>query len=297
MVAAAARVVRAHVAAPDDRAPDDRPTNRPTTQLDRALAALHGDGTWDQPTLPQLQAVLARRLVLEGQGAEAARTLPAPEAERARSYAEAMAEAGRTRGIDRAQALYRAAQALLPDGMALIGTELGPDWTIVGGNYEHPLDFFARERPNALFRAVEQPNDSDCRSVWLGPTPDARLCVVSADEAQRIAASAPPGRSGGYRYHYRARAAELLLQAADSVPTHTQAYAALLCASWLPVRDRVPDWPINAYALYLRNGAFVAGLFGGSSCPEPEFERARQTPAPRWQWQVRRRLRWACATA
>ena len=275
-----------------DKAAPTRPRLRPT-QLERAIQSLHGDTSWDRPTLRQLTEVLARRLVREGHGAEAARMLPAAEAERARRYAKAMSDAERTQGIDRAEALYRAARALLPDGMSLIGTELGPDWTIVEGSYEDAFDTFTRQLPKVLFRPVEHANDPTCQTSLEVVSQSARVCVVSADEARRVAASAPPGISAGYRYHYRARAAELLLRAAESVPTHTQAYAALLCASWRPVRDRVPDWPISPYSLYARQGAFVPGVFDSDRpCPEPQFERARHTPAPSWQWRVQRRLRW-----
>ncbi len=283
-------------AAGDGRAAGKQPGST-DAQLALGITSLYGDGTWQRPTLPQLTAVLARRLVRQGHGEAAASLLPAAEAERARTYQRSLALAERSRGVDRAEALYRAAMALLPDGMDLIGTELGPDWTMVGGSYASPTSSFGRELPETLFRPVHTPGDPRCAERWSGPTADASVCVVSADEARRLAASEPPGRSGGYRYHYRARAAELLWQAAASVPTHTQAFGALLCAAYQPVRDRVPDWPERPYAAYVRHGAYVAGLFTERSCPEPAFARARTTPAPSWQWQLRRRLRWAVRDA
>ncbi len=106
----------------------------------------------------------------------------------------------------------------------------------------------------------------------MTPTMDAscqpRRTLVSPLEATRVIASAP---EIDQRFSYRYVASQLAEAAANLLPPRSHAYAETLCwAALFARRDRAR---VDAlYARYIRNGAEG---FGGESCEEPDFHRAR----------------------
>lgn len=162
-----------------------------------------------------LRYLLGRRLAREGRRGEAAAYLP-PEHRPAMEGLAAHIEAGRNRkrpAAERARELFQAACLLRDQGMALTGTEVEPDWTLVDGDYNvEEWTFGSRDvrRKNQVLR--EMP-----------------------DEAARVKHNrVKPWK----RFHYRYRAADLAWEAAALLPSGDEKAGVLATAGgWLEARD------------------------------------------------------------
>ncbi len=126
-------------------------------------------------------------------------------------------------------------------GAVIMGTEVGPDFALHGGSFEYP-----------------------------------DIEPAAGDEATRVASSGPVPDQ---RFHYRGAAASMLEHAARHTPTHTQAYAAVLCQATRYARDH-PDEMRRLWQLYVDNGPLditFTGAFGSAyeQCPDPDFAAAR----------------------
>jgi len=239
-----------------------------------------------------LRYLLGRRLLREGRGREGLPYFPEGLQRRVAGYLQALEDVPRYTGIDRARALRKAAHLLHPDGMFLAGTELAPDWTAYP-RYARGYGMESRSYPAYHeWETVDWqgPNTEGCR-VYLGDAvPDmasAGPCLRTYDEETRVAQHRLT-----VRYHYRVTKSEMLEQAADLVPKHTQAFAALLCEAAQPVFNMGSGRVSKMWGRYVREGALVPGLFTeGLDCPEPDFGRARVTPPPSWWWRTMRPIK------
>ena len=191
-----------------------------------------------------LRAILARRLMRKDRADEAVAYF---DDEYLRSAAEEFVKArnratSRWRGsVARAEAWFDAAAIARFDGMELFGTELAPDFAVIGGSF---------------------PAMSDRDELEAGD-------FVTQDELSRVGAS----RADPYtRYHYRVTAVRLAGHAADFVPSSSQAFAAILCKATGWVLDDNPELGQELYARYIREGPYVlwAKRFG-RACPQPDF--------------------------
>ena len=204
------------------------------------------------PPVPLIQRLLGRRLMREGRWQEAMAYF-GPEIDPdthdyASTYVRAMADSkARWWSVERARAFYAAADQARWHGMELMGTETGPDYYALGGNYEGGTGQMELKGP-----------------------------FISAIEKTRFAATAA---KPDLRYHYRYVAADLASQAADLLPPRSQAFAAVLChaTEWmLSVND--PRAGV-LYQRYLTEGPAIpwAAHFG-SDCPDPDFDAAARFP-------------------
>lgn len=133
---------------------------------------------------------------------------------RPQGLGELRRDSKRSKGA-RAAALWAAARIMRTDGLELIGTEMGPDAAIYGGN----------------FAMASIDDEKDARS-------EGRLLKASADELHRIDASrVEPDK----RWHYRYVAAQLGWEAAALMPDQDAKTAEVLATAggWLKGRD--PD--------------------------------------------------------
>ncbi len=207
-----------------------------------------------------LRAVLARRLMREGQYEKALAYFNSPlDQESAKNYGAALRDAEKASGIKKAEALFTAASLARSAGMEIMGTELKPDYAVWGGSYGdyEPTAEELAENPELAKTA---------------PKPDA---LISAEEAKRVLANAP---KPDQRFHYRRTAVSLAEQASALLPPRSQAYAATMCSAtrWIVFDD--PAEGERLYRHYLKLGAYVpwGGIFGTSAtCPKPEFARAQ----------------------
>jgi hypothetical protein len=186
------------------------------------------DGTAPaEPTIwakgPQLRSglryLLARRLTRLGRWKEARPYYPAKLCERLDAYVGAI-RAGHDNTLhtaERAENLWQAARIARLEGMELLGTELGPDYACVGGEYEH----IGPE----LGRLVPQHAGNH------------KLAIVPADEKERVAKSAPVPN---LRFHYRYIAADHAWAAAQLMPDEADETATVLhtAGTWLKDRDK-----------------------------------------------------------
>lgn len=215
---------------------------------------------WSAPAKqnrPSLRALLARRLARSDRLVEAAdyvdnaNTLLAVRRLEALHADEALDLADLPATVRRAARLFAESQILRTSGLEVLGTELGPDWSIFGGYYE-PWD--------------EQ--NLDDNGDPLPPQPASPL--ASADEQQRVKDAAPvPNR----RFHYRATAISRAEEAAALVPPRSQAYAAILCEATHHANGRDSEVQ-RLWKQYVQRGAIVdfTGAFGSSlPCPPPDF--------------------------
>lgn len=159
--------------------------------------------------------LLGRRLAREGRLQEAAGYVP-PEVRPTLARLSAHLDAGRDRrrpAADRGRELFQAACLTRHKGMALTGTEVEPDWTLVEGDYN-----------------VEE---------WTFGSRDARrknrILKETPDEAARVKRNrVKPWK----RFHYRYRAADLAWEAASLLPSGDEKAGMLATAgSWLGARD------------------------------------------------------------
>ena len=202
------------------------------------------------PVAARLRELLGRRLLRAERWDEAADYFARAELQQqAQDYAEAREQAqSRWSSIGQAEALYRAGLLARQHGMELLGSEMGPDYQVLGGSYSFG-------------------------PVQLQPGP-----WLSKDEASRqLDHLVQPN----LRYHYRYLAATLAEQAAERLPHSSQAYAATLCqgSGWVEYVDLASARRL--YRQYVENGPYVpwAADFG-RQCQEPDFAAAQTR-----QWQ------------
>jgi hypothetical protein len=120
-----------------------------------------------------------------------------------------------------------AAQVIHEQGMALLGTELAPDYAIWDGDFATPdLAAFRYANVEVYDRT---PYRTGGRSEALG------VLAPSDAELQRAFAQLPPAQ----RFHYRARAAELAWLAAGLLPNDDDQTALILDSAgrWLARRS------------------------------------------------------------
>lgn len=169
----------------------------------------------DERLARDIRYLLGRRLARDGRLGDAAAYLPAvarPELGRLTAHLAAGRDPRRATA-ERARDLFQAACLTRGKGMALTGTEVEPDWTLVLGDYDVAEWTFKS-------RDVRRQN---------------RVLRQTPDEAARVQRNrTTPWK----RYHYRYRAADLAWEAAGLLPSGDEKAAMLATAgSWLGARD------------------------------------------------------------
>ena len=172
----------------------------------------------------EIRYLLGRRLAREGRLQEAAGYMP-PEVRPVLARLSAHLEAGRDDkrpAAERGRELFQAACLTRKQGMALTGTEVEPDWTLVEGEYDV--------------------------AEWTFKSRENRFLRQTPDEAARVEQNrASPWK----RFHYRYRAADLAWEAADLLPAGEEKAEMLATAgSWLGARD--PEAAERFYKLLVR---------------------------------------------
>ena len=178
-----------------------------------ASASAEGFISAPSATVDNLRYLLGRRLTRAGRGREATAYYPRELRRVHRQYVdhvEQAADPGRPKA-EQATVLWAAAQLAREQGMALLGTELEPDWAIHGGSYEDGNTVRARAAVSAFARA-------------------------SWEELSRGRVHRPEPEE---RYHYRYVAAALAWKAAQLMPDNSDETARVLCVAgtWLKHRD------------------------------------------------------------
>lgn len=201
----------------------------------------------------RLRDLLARRLVRNGRYQEALAYFPPPNEKvstdpyiqvQVKAYAQALEEAEHGWWpVERAQAWQQAAILARKFGMEMMGYSTAPDFSAHGGNFT-----FGR-----------------------GHTPSTGPFVTKGELRRFAASTAKPN----LRFHYRYRAVEHSLRAAELLPPRSQAFAAVLCRAtgWMLSTDT--QHARYLYRRYVQAGAYVpwAAHFG-RNCPEPDFKAA-----------------------
>lgn len=147
----------------------------------------------------RVRYLLARRLMREGQWEKALDYFPDASLPHVVNYARAMHLARKAHDDPpgRAGHLLDAAKLLRSYGMALMGTEVAPDWSMYRGRWS--------PRGIKADRLDRMPADDS----------DSKLASPSAEEAQRAETNrAYPDK----RFHYRHKAADLAWEAAEALP-------------------------------------------------------------------------------
>jgi hypothetical protein len=231
--------VDAHAPAESDGDNDDSP------------AALNG----------KLRYLLARRLTRTIRGNEARPYYPAEQQADFDRLAQAL-EAGWDESDPpglRSAALFAAARVTRASGMELLGTEVGPDWHVCGGNCTENLS--AALRRTKAFTLMPATPDETARASQHCADPEVR-------------------------FHYRYQAAFLAWEAAKLMNNDSDETATVLCTagSWLKARD--PQTADLFYkALVRRCGATAIGATANRlrwfpRIEEPEEFVADPAPAP-----------------
>lgn len=195
----------------------------------------------------QLRNLLARRLMREGRYEEAFGYFGDSKIQgEARAYAAALHDANSDWGrVDRAEAFFNAAVIARESGMDILGTEVAPDYYVLGGSFDFGM---GQDKPSGLY--------------------------VTADEHARAAASAP---KPDLRFDYRYIAVDEASRAADLLPPRSQAFAAVLCRAdgWMMETSGAQARVKAIYHRYVKQGARVpwAKKFG-RDCAAPDFPRA-----------------------
>jgi hypothetical protein len=214
-----------------------------------------------------IRDLLARRLLRAGRR-EALSHFTRPAAfEQARRYLAALARVERARSdLERAEALWSAAQIARRHGLEILGTEIAPDWAWVSGDFDVG-EYFRASKESAL------------------------VC-----DAERARVSAHVPRPAG-RFHYRFLASDLSLAAATLVPQRSQAYASLLCHAARFVRGVDSERAAALWRTYVAKGAQIREpMLFGETCPSPDFAGAGARFGARarlerwWKHQSRRKL-------
>lgn len=149
----------------------------------------------------------------------------------------------------RAEGLFAAAMLQRRRGMEVFGYELHPDYKTYEGGFGSEQGVIDR---------FDLPAEA-------APT---------KQERERFEATRPKQE---IRFHYRYRAADMAVQAADLLPPRSQAYAAVLCHAtrWM-LQSNAQERAAALYQRYLRAGAYVSwGKDFGRKCPAPDFDAAR----------------------
>jgi len=168
-----------------------------------------------RPPERTLRYLLARRLARAGRWDQARPYFPRAMQSVCDAYASALrdgADASRS-AQQRAESLWTAAQIARRQGMELLGTELAPDWSIYGGQYDHTDIATARGASS-------------------------RLSVIIAGPAE-LARATKPEIFLDRRFHYRYIAAEHAWDAARLLPDESERTAMILwqAGSWLKWED------------------------------------------------------------
>lgn len=214
----------------------------------------------------QLRHLAARRLLRAGRHNEAVALFDDAQLKAlAQRYADAVGAAQSGDYIKRARHLAEAAQLARAHGMELLGYEGDPDYQVYAGSYDLNDPTVWDDDYNPIHRPRR---DRVPAAPFAGPDEPQRLAMSLAQPLQR--------------FHYRHVAARLAQDAAALVPTHSQAYAALMCKATSYVVHRAPEVASTIYREYLNKGPYVpwGGVFGtgdsyGSACPAPDFDRAQ----------------------
>lgn len=199
------------------------------------------------PADVKLRALLARRLVRNGQYQQAVAYFDIPDYRRAAQNLADLKSKARQKNIskrERAQAQYEAAQLLRNYGIELAAYEMYPDYAITSGQY------------STLYDVSYEGN-------WFGKYESPRF--NNAIPAKNL-----------HFLHYRWRAAEWAERSADLLHPKTQAWAAVLCnaANWVGARD--PKASRALYLRYVKNGkSFAWASHFGRDCPQPEFNNGK----------------------
>ena len=128
----------------------------------------------------------------------------------------------------RAKNLFAAAVTTRTNGMELFGTEVEPDWAIVGGDYDLSPGFWE-------VRATNSPED--------------KINLASTDEIRRASSrQINPDR----RFHYRWQAAALAWEAAQLMPDNSDDTARVLCTGGTWLKDQDPQAADRFYKALVR---------------------------------------------
>jgi hypothetical protein len=194
--------------------PDQKAETNKSNEIDDALDSAR--------TGENLRYQLARRLTRELRGAEAREYYPTEWRPRFDDLVARLIEGwDETRySAERVRALFAAAYIARTNGMELLGTEVGPDWFLHGGNFEYGVT--PEGRTNESFKIVP----------------------ASLDERRRAQAHKADPMA---RFHYRYQAAFLAWEAAKLMPDDSNETAFVLwqAGEWLKQRD-----PITADGFY-----------------------------------------------
>jgi hypothetical protein len=182
--------------------PDQKAETNKSNEIDDALDSAR--------TGENLRYLLARRLTRELRGAEAREYYPTEWRPKFDELVARLIEGwDETRySADRARALFAAAYIARTNGMELLGTEVGPDWFLHGGNFEYGVT--PEGRTNESFKIVP----------------------ASPDERRRVQAHKADPMA---RFHYRYQAAFLAWEAAKLMPDDSNETAFVLwqAGEWL----------------------------------------------------------------
>jgi hypothetical protein len=186
-----------------------------------------------------LRYLLGRRLAREGAGKEALPYLPEDLQKVGKRFADDLAIVADPKAakLERSLALFDAARILRWHGLELTGTEGLPDSVATSGDYLEGI------RPDPAYKRIlasrayrdprfERPADNAAAAAAT------KGRGKSADRAAmvKLLAQNPPT----FRFHYRYRAAALMLKAAELSPDDSLKAAALFCAAnW--VASALPD--------------------------------------------------------
>jgi len=241
------------------------------------------EGEWAVDPSVALRNLLARRLVRAGRYAEAVVYFTPPDPKdkddkrpdvrvQVRDYAAALKRSQDAwRGIDQAEAWYRASRLAREAGLEMMGYEGPPDQAYGGGMLDG----------------------------GIGPAKLEGKFITDGEQKRFAASVAMPDR----RFHYRFIAADEASKAADLLPPRSQAFAAVLCQAtgWMLADYGDPDRVKELYARYLKQGAHVAwATHFGRDCPEPDFAEAKHLQWVEPVWAARHfagRYRWAFGAA
>lgn len=167
----------------------------------------------------RLRYLLARRLTRMGRYAQAAPYFSAHWQSRLDVYTEGLRAGNDTAqpAAVRAAGLWSAARIARYEGMELMGTEVEPDWTALGGFYT--LTDVYELRTNAILQTS------------VAPSRNEQIRVT------RQAAEVKPAT----RFHYRYLAADLAWRAAKLMPDQSPETAAVLTEAGLWLAGKEPD--------------------------------------------------------
>jgi len=175
-----------------------------------------------------IRYLLARRLARTGRWREARPYYPEAWRPRLDAYIGAI-RAGHDRSHSskqRAAAFWRAACIARYEGMELLGTEIEPDWSMLGGWYERQAILDVRDDPEF-----------------------ATLAPATPDEQRRGRLHTADPRK---RFHYRYTAADHAWRAAALMPDQSDETARVLCIAGTWLKNRDPEAADRFYKALVR---------------------------------------------